>query len=241
MEKLKGSKKYLVTGGSGKLGRHIIVNIENISPSRKKMDIMSITDLENYFKNLKFDAVLHLAAISDIKEADRNRLSSYQTNVIGTRNVADFCKRYKKKCVYISTDYVFRCDEGNYSEKAMPYPANWYGFTKYCGELEVQSCLADYLIIRCSFRPIKWGFPAAFTNVYTTADYVDIIAAEIILALKMDIKGIIHIGTPTKTFHELAIRRNKNVKPEECTDNLFPKKRNLNIEKWMTLKSRYNL
>ncbi|GAF97090.1 unnamed protein product, partial [marine sediment metagenome] len=113
-----------------------------------------------------------------------------------------------------------------------PSPANWYGFTKYAGELEIRNLIENYCIIRTSFRPVKWDFPTVYTNVYTSADYIDIIAKEIILCLNYNLNGIIHIGTPTKSLYELAKVRNPYIIPEECSDETFPKRRDLNIDNW---------
>jgi hypothetical protein len=71
-----------------------------------------------------------------------------------------------------------------------------------------------------------------YTNVYTSADYIDIIAKEIILCLNYNLNGIIHIGTPTKSLYELAKVRNPYIIPEVCSDETFPKRRDLNIDNW---------
>ena len=76
------------------------------------------------------------------------------------------------KIIYISTDYVFPGTKGNYSETDLPSPANWYGYTKLAGEWEIRLNSQNWCIIRTSFRPLKWSFPTAFTNVFTSADYV---------------------------------------------------------------------
>jgi len=44
-------------------------------------------------------------------------------------------------------------------------------------------------------------------------------------------------GHPTKSFYELAKIRNPNIIPEECKDESFPKRRDLNIDKWLSGKS----
>lgn len=236
-------KKYLITGAWGKLGSCIVAlciknSIEYAAPKKNKMNILNITEIENVIKSSKFDAVLHLAAISDQRYAAKEKALSYQVNVIGTRNIANAARKYGVKLFYISTDYVFSGSEGNYMETDNAAPANWYGFSKYAGELEIMNVMEDFCIVRTSFRPSKWGFPTAYTNVYTIADYIDIIAEEIMLCLAYDLNGVIHIGTPTKSFYQLARIRNQNIVAEECNDETFPKRRDLNINKWLLEKRR---
>jgi len=226
-------KKYLITGGQGKLGSNIKDYIPSVAPKKEQMNILNINQIEDFVKEGGFYAILHLAAVSDQKLAEKEKFLSYQVNVLGTRSLAEIAKKYNIKLYYISTDYVFPGTKGNYKETNAPNPANWYGFTKCAGELEIKNAIKNYCIIRTSFRPLKWEFPSTYTNVFTSADYVDVIAKEIILCLNYNLNGIIHIGTPTKSFYELAKIRNPNIIPEECHDETFPKRRNLNIDKWL--------
>ena len=231
-------KNYLVTGGWGRLGSHIRNSIQCTAPERSEMNILDVSQIRQFLETNAFDAILHLAAISDQNLAAKEKYLSYQVNVLGTRNMAEMAQKYNLKIYYISTDYVFLGTKGNYREADNPDPANWYGFTKYAGELEIQNAAENYCIIRTSFRPVAWEFPTAYTNVYTSADYVDIIAKEILLCLSYDLKGIIHVGSPVKSFYELAKIRNPNIIPEECRDESFPKRRDLNIDRWLSEKKR---
>ena len=192
-----------------------------------------------WLKKQPYRGLIHLAAISDQQQADKDRLNSYKINVIGTRNIAHVAVKYKLKVFYISTDYIFDGLTGNYQESDKPSPANWYGFTKYAGELEIQQVLKDFCIIRTSFRPIIWPFPTAFSNIYTSADYIDIIAAEIALAIKLNTKGILHLGTRKKPMYQLAKKRNPQVKPEICQLKTLPKKRYFNLDHWLSIKYKH--
>jgi len=226
--------KFLVTGGWGRLGTHIREAITCVAPKKEGVNILDIQQIRQYLESSAFDAILHLAAITDQKLAEKQKGLSYQVNVLGTRNLAQVAKEYGLKIFYISTDYVFPGTKGDYREMDSPDPANWYGFTKYAGEMEIQNATDNYCIIRTSFRPSIWGFPTAYTNVYTSADCVDVIAGEVVSCLNYNLRGIIHIGTSTKSFYELAKIRNPDILPEECTDDTFPKRRDLNIDKWLS-------
>lgn len=230
--------KYLITGGWGRLGAYLREQVPSLSPQKKDLDILNLDQVEKYTSLDEIDAILHLAAITDVNLAEKERILSYLVNVKGTANLACCAKKYGKKIIYISTDYVFPCTEGSYKETDQPQPKNWYGFTKYAGELEIQNATDNYLIIRTSFRPTVWPFKTAYNNILTSADYVDVIANEITLCLSQDLTGIIHIGTPAKTLYELAKQRNPDVLPEEYQGN--DKRRDLSIEKWEEIKKTDN-
>ena len=233
------NKKYLVTGGSGRLGTYLCNKLPSLAPSSKEMDILSPKQIEKYLSRKEVDTILHLAAVADMNLAEKDKKLTYSVNVIGTRNIAQAAKKFNKKIIYISTDYVFPCTEGGYQETDQPSPFSWYGFTKYAGELEIQNITKKHLIIRTSFRPIVWPFPTAYDNVFTSADYIDTIADEIALCLKQNLTGIIHIGTPTKTLYELAKRRSPDILPEKFKGD--QKRRDLSLEKWEKIKKKLKI
>jgi dTDP-4-dehydrorhamnose reductase len=227
--------KYLVTGGHGKLGTELCKLVNCVTPTREEMDILDPQQVQKFITP-DIDAVIHLAAITSRAEADKDKFRSYQVNVLGTRNVSWMAAKNNKKVMYISTEIVFPGQHGNYKETDNPSPKDWYAFTKYAGELEVQDATKEnHLIMRTTFRPSDWGFPTAYTNVWTTGDYTDVIAQEIALCLKINPSGIVHIGTSKKTWYDLATRRNPEIQPEEFPDPTFLR-RDLNIEKWEQLK-----
>ncbi|MBI4117214.1 MAG: NAD(P)-dependent oxidoreductase [Parcubacteria group bacterium] len=230
--------KYLVTGGAGKLGTELCPLIDCTAPAHCELDILSPEQIEKFASRKDIDAIIHLAAISSKKAAEENKPLSYSINVIGTRNIAQAAAKFNKKIVYISTESVFDGSRGDYKEDEPANPHDWYALTKYAGELEIQNSGAEHLIIRTTFRPSKWGFPTTYTNFWTTGDYVDVIAKEVALAISYGLTGIIHIGTPKKTWYELAKQRNPEIKPEEYPDSNYLRV-DLNLEKWEKIKKEH--
>lgn len=229
-------KPFLFTGGWGNLGKQLQPLLPNVSPRKTELDICNPTEIMRYIKKNTPSAVIHMAAISNQIQAAKDKRLSYETNVLGTRYIAGAANSFKLKIYYLSTDYVFSGTLGNYREEDSASPANWYGYTKLAGELEIQNSNTRHCIIRTSFRPISWPFKTAYSNVYTSADYIDIIALEVAQVVKLDIQGIIHIGTNKKTMFELASRRNTNILPEAAGGSI-PKHRDLCIKKWLAIKN----
>ncbi len=152
--------KYLVTGGAGFIGSHLVerllkfnnkvIVLDNCSTGRKanidsfkglkfiKSDISKRGSWEKYFKGI--DCVFHIAALADIVPSINNPVKYYQSNVNGTLNVLEACKKYSvKKLIYTASSSCYGIPKKfptSESEKIdNKYP---YALTKYLGE---QLCL----------------------------------------------------------------------------------------------------
>jgi dTDP-4-dehydrorhamnose reductase len=111
--------------------------------------------------------------------------------------------KYEIKLVYISTDYVFRGDQGHYREEDPVYPVNKYAWSKLGGECAVR--LYDKaLIIRTTFGPNVFPFEKAFVDQWTSRESVRVIAGKIASVLDKDITGTIHVGGDRKTVFAYA-------------------------------------
>lgn len=232
----------ILTGGSGRLGSELQCILPNIiAPSSSELDITSIDSVMNFFEKERPHLVVHAAAYTDVKEAETNHSDCWKINVEGTRNIARVCQQIGAKLLHISTDYVFDGEIGNYSEANPLGPVvNYYSLTKLVAEEAVRT-VQNHLIVRTSFRPREFQYPVAFSDVFTSQDYVDIIApmiSEVILkALEIDHK-VLHVATERKSVYELAQRRNPNVKEGMRSEAAvrLPYDVSLNTELWQQLR-----
>lgn len=55
------------------------------------------------FKKFKPDVVIHTAAMNSVTQCQNNKKQAIQTNVLGSINVLDACKKYKAKPVFLSS------------------------------------------------------------------------------------------------------------------------------------------
>ena len=234
----------LLTGGSGRLGgelRELIPEI--IAPPRSELDLTDASSVRHALNQHQPDVVVHAAAYTDVKGAETSRAACWQVNVEGTRNLVRALEEVEKDTalVHISTDYVFYGDVGNYFEDDPVGPVrNYYSLSKLVAE-EVARLAERHLIIRTSFRPREFPYPVAFTDVYSSQDYVDVIAPDIALAIRHVNKipfDTLHIATERKSVFDLAKRRSDEVKPGSKADAgvALPDDISLNVERWQTLK-----
>jgi len=186
--------KVLVTGSNGQLGYDVVrrlelVGIEHLGTDRSIMDLTKEVQVKKVIKDYNPDVVIHCAAYTSVDKAEDERELCYAVNVLGTRYVVEACKDIDAKIVYISTDYVFD-GEGDrpFEITDKPNPINFYGQTKYEGELEVQKLLDKYFIVR-----ISWVFGGHGNNFVRTMlrlgeerDEISVVADQ--------------IGSPTFTY-----------------------------------------
>jgi dTDP-4-dehydrorhamnose reductase len=210
--------RLLLTGATGTLGRELVkiapdFGLVFIPTSSRDFDISDVRSIRTYkaYNILNYQGVVHCAAFTDTTRAEIRKTKTIETNILGTRNVFnEFCSLNGVSYTYISTDYIYPSDIGRYSEISIPRPVNFYAWTKYAGEAYARP---QDLIVRTSFKPSTWKHSAAFNDLYTSADYIDIIARKISFLISHKAFGVYNVGTERKSIYDLARRRNPNVQP----------------------------
>lgn len=240
--------RALLTGGSGRLGTELqaelpTLGVEVFAPPRAELDITHIETIDKALACYKPEVIIHAAAYTDVTRAETQREACWASNVGGTRNVVLALVGNGAKLIHISTDYVFWGDKGGYAEEDTPGPVrNYYALSKLVAE-EVARTRPGTLVIRTSFRPREWPYPVAFEDVYTSQDYVDVIAPEAALAVRYASHiphPTLHIATERKSVYELARRRSTSVRPGSRRDSKvsLPEDISLDIRLWRSLRER---
>lgn len=215
----------LLTGGSGLLGRHLFPLLKNATaPSHAEFDILK-SELPK-----GIDYIINAAAYTDVNGAETNKEKCWNLNVLGPTRLAGF----DVPVMQISTDSVFSGEDGNYDEEDLPYPQNFYSYSKLMGEVGVYR--ACNCIVRTSFKPNPWVQDYAFHDQYSSSDYVEVIAQKIAQAIEIRelLPKILHIGTERKSTYELAKRTKPDVLPISLKDVFVrrPKDTSLNTSLW---------
>lgn len=97
------------------------------------------------------DAVIHLAAMTQVDHCEIEPQRAWAVNAEGTRHLAEAAGESGARFIYLSTDYVFDgAKQGEYLEDDRPHPINVYGRTKLEGERHARG-LPGSAIIRTSW------------------------------------------------------------------------------------------
>lgn len=206
----------LVTGGYGRLGKHLCPLLKSkyncYIPTKKQFNILYPPS-----EIKQFDIIFNLAGYTNVPQAEKDPALAQLINVDGLDWLINKTDP-NTRIVHISTDYVYNGDIENSKEEDILEPFNNYGRSKAQGDIKLlNSGRPNILIIRTSFKDIKWPYKYAFNNVITNADYVDIIAEKIDNFVYNGPRfGIYNLGTEAKSIYQLAKIRN----PYICKINL---------------------
>tara|TARA_Y100000996_G_C22511001_1_gene638386 strand:+ start:91 stop:1002 length:912 start_codon:yes stop_codon:yes gene_type:complete len=145
-------KRYLITGGCGFIGQHLIKNL------LKKKCIIDIIDLpkkknfirskyinsfkgdisnKNIFKKLnkKYDVAFHLAAQTSGRLSEIDSEKDIYSNVVGSLNFCEWAKLKKpKRVVFTSSMSVYGKIANNAKENENCKPVSIYGLSKLYSE-----------------------------------------------------------------------------------------------------------
>lgn len=200
-------KKIIATGISGLVGSRIVEllpNYEFINFSLDKgIDITNFSLLEkNIVQHQDSNIIIHLAAFTNVSQAfvqnEYKNGSCYLVNVVGSKNIAQLCKKYNKYLITISTDFVFdgkNPPKSGYTENYQPNPLEWYGKTKLMAEQIVLKTNPRNLILRIAF-PYKAKEANSNIEAIVKLDFIRIIKKRLINENKVNLFSD-QIITPT--------------------------------------------
>jgi len=152
--------KVLITGDRGFVGSETKRIFDDKKINYVGFDIMNghdirmATKMEEWIAEEmrvgKIDVILHLAAIARFSEADKDPILTYETNVLGTKNIASIAEKYGIRIVYASTGSIYMPIEEKppITEEFMGRGNSVYGCSKYLGELYIRSYHSPWIILR---------------------------------------------------------------------------------------------
>jgi CDP-glucose 4,6-dehydratase len=113
---------------------------------RVRGDVVDQTLIERVLGEYEVDTVFHLAAQTIVGIANRNPVSTLQTNIGGTWSVLEACRRSPmvKNIVVASSDKAYGSAEGRYDEETPLRGRHPYDVSKSAADLIAQAYAATY-------------------------------------------------------------------------------------------------
>lgn len=223
-------KRLLITGASGFLGWNLcrlaagnrevfgLALRNRISIDVAKIigaDLTRFDDIKKVFREIRPDALIHTAAMSDPNYCQQHPAESRKINLDATINLAGICADHAIPFVFTSTDLVFNGLSAPFREDDPVSPISTYGEQKAEAEAAV---LTTYPYAAICRMPLMYGNPGPaaksfiqpmiaamkegrelklFTDEFRTPLSGRDAAAGLLLALDKA-KGLLHLGGPER-------------------------------------------
>lgn len=161
------NSKILVTGANGLVGQHLVqMLLENgfpviatgKGPARFDIDRSALQyinadicdpfALQTIIEQEKPEIIIHSAAMSQVDDCELRQNEAHSVNVEATARLLLDAEEHSRFFIFLSTDFVFDGQKGNYLEDDDVNPVNWYGHTKLEAEAIVQTATIPWAIVR---------------------------------------------------------------------------------------------
>jgi len=189
----------LITGANGQLGNEMRIvakgsadryfftdvcdaNEETLAMLRKlagddvctetsRLDITDLAAIRAFVAQNQIQAIINCAAYTNVDAAEENQDLAMLLNAKAPENLAIAMKEASGLLVHISTDYVFGKEPYNVPcrEDQQGTPTGVYGYTKLCGEQNIQAAGCQYIIIRTAWLYSEFGKNFCKTMLQLTA------------------------------------------------------------------------
>jgi len=223
------TRRVVVTGAGGQLGRQLVVAFEAAGDTVIGLDHagldLSDPGAPSTLRDLAPDVVVNSAAWTDVDGCARDPERAMAVNGAAAGRLAAAAAAGAASFVQISTNEVFDGhDPIAYDESAPASPINPYGASKLAGERAVAAANSDHLIVRTAwiFGPGGTNFPSRIvaagrraldrgepvrivTDEYGNPSWAPDLARAIVTAVRAGTRGTLHVaGEPAVSRHDWA-------------------------------------
>ncbi|TMA03466.1 MAG: NAD(P)-dependent oxidoreductase, partial [Methanobacteriota archaeon] len=155
----------LVVGGSGLVGAkvaglaskafHVVATYRETKPKVAGVDFVPlhkerVEDAMALVRKTKPASVVDTAAMHNVDRCEDERELAWQVNAGSTGAIARAATDIGARYLFVSTDFVFDGQRGQYREEDVARPVNYYGETKLAGEHAALAASANNLVVRPS-------------------------------------------------------------------------------------------
>lgn len=181
-------------------------------------DLADLGKIPKLCESVHPGVIIHTAAYSSPDYCELHHKEALTLNTFATRELAKAATRLGCRLIYTSTDFVFDGRKGEYSEADDAAPANYYGKTKFLGELEITNHCGNYVTLRIATlygrrNGVRPNFFEAMekqlsqrqkvrcvVDQYRTLLFVeDAVQAIAQFVADKKVKGLFHLGGPEKS------------------------------------------
>lgn len=204
--KVETSTRIYIAGCGGMLGQAVhallssraevmATDIDVNEAWLSRADVRDYRDIAASIRGFRPDAVLNLAALTDLEYCEKNADDAWLTNALGAENVGLVANDLGVPYVYISTAGIFGGEKDVYNDFDAPNPLCVYAKSKYAGEQWTVRSVAKHYVVRAGW--MMGGGPRKDKK-FVNKLYKQLAAGSRVLKVVDD-----KLGTPTYT-HDFA-------------------------------------
>ena len=199
------------------------IPVEDERLRKVSIDVSQLDDLRRLIIEEDPDVIIHMAALGDVDLCEKDKVLAWKTTVEPSVEIASIASRISCFTIYLSTDYVFDGERGDYKEYDVPNPVNYYGLTKLMGEVAFRSSCSSYAIVRASsiygFGPGRINFAKylvgklkageavkALIDQYTSPTQASLLGRAVIEIAEEKMEGIFHVVGERMSRYEFAVK-----------------------------------
>ncbi len=163
---------------------------DDVFTETSRLDITDLAAIRAFVAQNQIQAIINCAAYTNVDAAEGNQELAMLLNAKAPENLAIAMKEANGLLVHISTDYVFGKEPYNVPcrEDQQGTPTGMYGYTKLCGEQNIQAVGCQHIIIRTAWLYSEFGKNFCRTMLSLTAS-------------KPQLKVVFdQVGTPTYAY-----------------------------------------
>ncbi len=130
------------------------VKATDIDVNEEWLSSTDVRDFKAYQQDVKDfdpDALIHLAALTDLEYCEEHIEEAYDTNTKGVENAVIIANELNIPLIYICTAGIFDGEIDVYDDWVEPNPLNHYGRSKYMGERYVAENANKYFVFRAGW------------------------------------------------------------------------------------------
>ena len=155
-------KRIYIAGCGGMLGEAVYRRFSSVAEV-KPTDIdlnepwLEYADVRDYhqcwdsIKSFAPDAIINLAALTDLEGCEGDSENAWLTNALGAENLGLIAEQFGVPYVYISTAGIFGGEKDSYTDFDTPEPRSIYAKSKYYGESFVLRYVRKHFVLRAGW------------------------------------------------------------------------------------------